>query len=129
VQRRLALSREKMLRVTWRDRTPYDEEARTQAIGRTAWEAGLEGLLLPSVHKGAKNWQFSRPAICEKQGAAVKHSRRFALSPAISGHAEGADSEQCQGGGLGNVLDITLDRDLDVKETGKVLHSPGLSDF
>jgi RES domain-containing protein len=49
IRQRLALSWDRMLREPWWEREAADEEALTQALGRAAWEAALEGLLVPSA--------------------------------------------------------------------------------
>jgi hypothetical protein len=43
----------------WWEREALDEEALTQAVGRIAWQIGLEGLLVPSAaHKGGVGLVF-----------------------------------------------------------------------
>lgn len=49
VRQRLGVSAERMLQEQWWERQEHDEEVLTQAIGRIAWELGLEGLLVPSA--------------------------------------------------------------------------------
>jgi RES domain-containing protein len=49
VRRRLVLSWDRLIGERWWERQANDEEALTQAVGRAAWEAGLEGLLAPSA--------------------------------------------------------------------------------
>jgi RES domain-containing protein len=49
VRQRLGLSWERMLGERWWEREADDEEAITQAVGRLAWGAALEGLLVPSA--------------------------------------------------------------------------------
>ncbi|HJT75682.1 MAG TPA: RES family NAD+ phosphorylase [Gemmataceae bacterium] len=49
VRRRLGLSLDRMGREPWWQRQAAGEEALTQAAGRVAWEAGAEGLLVPSA--------------------------------------------------------------------------------
>lgn len=49
VRRRLGVSRERMLAAEWERSQRNGQEALTQAIGRLAFEWGLEGLLVPSV--------------------------------------------------------------------------------
>jgi RES domain-containing protein len=45
----LALTRQRLLRCRWREISDKGREALTQAIGRIAFEAGLEGLIVPSA--------------------------------------------------------------------------------
>jgi RES domain-containing protein len=45
----LRVSREKLLTKDWRAANADDDEALTQAIGRLAWEAEWEGLVVPSA--------------------------------------------------------------------------------
>jgi len=49
VRQRLLLSEKRMLQESWWEREAKDEEALTQALGRVAWELGLEALLVPSA--------------------------------------------------------------------------------
>ena len=49
VRRRLVLSWDRLIGERWWEQQANDEEALTQAVGRAAWEAGLEGLLAPSA--------------------------------------------------------------------------------
>jgi RES domain-containing protein len=49
VRRRLMLSWARLLAERWWELQASDHEALTQAVGRAAWEAGLEGLLAPSA--------------------------------------------------------------------------------
>jgi RES domain-containing protein len=49
VRQRLVLSWKRILEEKWWEHEANDEEAVTQALGRVAWEAGLEGLLVPSA--------------------------------------------------------------------------------
>jgi RES domain-containing protein len=56
VRRRIRLSEERILAERWWERRVHDEEAVTQAVGRVAREAGVEGLLVPSAaFKRGKN--------------------------------------------------------------------------
>jgi RES domain-containing protein len=45
----LGLTRQKLLRCRWRQSMDKGREALTQALGRVAFEAGLEGLFVPSA--------------------------------------------------------------------------------
>lgn len=55
VRRHLAFSQARMLSEEWWARQAQDEEAITQALGRAAWPAGLEGLVVPSAaHAGGR---------------------------------------------------------------------------
>jgi RES domain-containing protein len=49
IRQRLGLSWDRILSERWWEREAEDEEALTQALGRVAWEAALEGLLVPSA--------------------------------------------------------------------------------
>jgi RES domain-containing protein len=49
VRRSLRLSRRRLLDEPWRELQQQGQEALTQAIGRLAWEAEWEGLLVPSA--------------------------------------------------------------------------------
>jgi RES domain-containing protein len=49
VRHRIRVSHERMIREDWRQRMSRGEEALTQAIGRAAFEAGLEALVVPSA--------------------------------------------------------------------------------
>jgi RES domain-containing protein len=49
VRTRLSLSRQRILQEKWWERQEADEEAITQALGRVAQVARLEGLLVPSA--------------------------------------------------------------------------------
>jgi RES domain-containing protein len=49
IRQRLGLSWDRMLQERWWEWEARDEEALTQALGRAAWEATLEGLLVPST--------------------------------------------------------------------------------
>lgn len=49
VRRRLVLSWDRIVAERWWERQANQEEALTQALGRAAWEAKLEGLLAPSA--------------------------------------------------------------------------------
>jgi RES domain-containing protein len=49
VRRRLAVSKRRMLAEPWREEQRAGREALTQAIGRLAYRAGIEGLLVPSA--------------------------------------------------------------------------------
>jgi len=46
---RLRVSAQRMIDEPWREVQRRGNEAITQAIGRVAWEVGLEGLLVPSA--------------------------------------------------------------------------------
>lgn len=48
-RRHLVLSERRILQEEWWLREATDEEALTQAVGRVAWELGLEALLVPSA--------------------------------------------------------------------------------
>jgi hypothetical protein len=48
-RRRLGLSLGRLLGERWWELQAQGEEALTQAVGRAAWEARLEGLLVPSA--------------------------------------------------------------------------------
>jgi len=50
-RRRLGVARSQLLTEDWRASNANDEEARTQSLGRLAWEAawGCEGVLVPSA--------------------------------------------------------------------------------
>jgi RES domain-containing protein len=48
-RRRLGVSRDQLLREDWRAANDRSEEALTQAIGRLAWDAECERLLVPAV--------------------------------------------------------------------------------
>jgi RES domain-containing protein len=55
IRQRLGISENRILKEPWWEREALDEEALTQAVGRIAWEFGLEGLLVPSAaRKGGK---------------------------------------------------------------------------
>lgn len=45
----LGLTRQRLLRCRWRQNMDAGREALTQAVGRIAFEAGLEGLVVPSA--------------------------------------------------------------------------------
>jgi RES domain-containing protein len=49
VLRELDMTRQRLLRCRWRESMHKGREALTQAIGRIAFEAGLEGLFVPSA--------------------------------------------------------------------------------
>jgi RES domain-containing protein len=49
IRQRLGLSLQRMIEEEWWLRQAQDEEAITQALGRVAWEARLEGLVVPSA--------------------------------------------------------------------------------
>jgi RES domain-containing protein len=49
VRQRLKVSERRILQEPWWERQAKDQEALTQAIGRAAWEIGLEALLVPSA--------------------------------------------------------------------------------
>jgi RES domain-containing protein len=49
VRRHLVFSQARMLAEEWWMRQEHDEEALTQALGRAAWAANLEGLIVPSA--------------------------------------------------------------------------------
>lgn len=52
----LNLTRQKLIRCRWRQNMEKGHEALTQAVGRIAYEAGLEGLIVPSAQvRGQKN--------------------------------------------------------------------------
>jgi RES domain-containing protein len=51
IRQRLVLSERRILLEPWWEREARDEEALTQAVGRVAWELGLEALLVPSAAK------------------------------------------------------------------------------
>jgi RES domain-containing protein len=56
VRQSLRVSRRRMLQEDWRTHQDAGQEAITQTIGRTAWENGAEGLLVPSSAKpGGRN--------------------------------------------------------------------------
>jgi RES domain-containing protein len=49
ILRELGLTRQRLMRCRWRENMDKGREALTQAIGRIAFEAGLEALLVPSA--------------------------------------------------------------------------------
>ena len=49
IRQRLGLSFKRILEERWWERQEQDEEAVTQAVGRAAFQLGLEGLLVPSA--------------------------------------------------------------------------------
>lgn len=49
MRQRLLVSRERMVEEDWRRENEKDDEALTQAIGRAAFDAGFEGILVPSA--------------------------------------------------------------------------------
>ncbi len=49
VRRRLVVSQSRMVAEDWRRQADAGKEALTQAIGRAAFSAGIEGLLVPSA--------------------------------------------------------------------------------
>lgn len=51
IRRRLRISLDRMLLEKWWNSQAAGSEALTQAVGRLAWEAGAEGLLVPSAAK------------------------------------------------------------------------------
>src|SRR5262245_6270381 len=53
VRRRLGVTREQLLEEDWRDLNRQRKEALTQALGRLAWEAEWEGLLVPAAAEAA----------------------------------------------------------------------------
>lgn len=59
LRQRLGLSWKRMRSERWWERNRREEEAITQALGRLAWEKGLEALLVPSTaRKEGKNMIF-----------------------------------------------------------------------
>jgi RES domain-containing protein len=56
IRRRLGVSLRRMVEEDWRREQSEGREALTQAIGRSAFESGYEGLIVPSAaRRGAKN--------------------------------------------------------------------------
>lgn len=56
VQRALGVTTRRMVNTNWQRLQERGEEALTQCLGRLAWEASLEGILVPSAPvKGATN--------------------------------------------------------------------------
>jgi RES domain-containing protein len=53
IRRRLRVSKQRMVGEPWRDMQDRGKEAITQAIGRTAAQLGLEGILVPSAAQRA----------------------------------------------------------------------------
>lgn len=59
LRQRLGLSWQRMRTEPWWKRNDQDDEAVTQAVGRLAWEMGLEALLVPSAtRKQGKNMVY-----------------------------------------------------------------------
>jgi RES domain-containing protein len=59
----LAVTREQLLREPWRELQEEGQEALSQAVGRIAFEAEVEGLLVPSAReRGGNNLVVFNPA-------------------------------------------------------------------
>lgn len=71
VRQRLRVSRQRMVREDWRRLMMEGHEALTQALGRAAFEAGLEGLLVPSAARREGKNLLVLPA-CLEPGSTVR---------------------------------------------------------
>lgn len=83
VQRVLGITTRRMISTPWQRQQERGDEALTQCLGRLAWEASLEGILVPSARvKGATNivlfpnrrrkgssWKIHRSRSLPKKGA------------------------------------------------------------
>lgn len=78
----LRLSRRRLLSEPWREMQAAGEEAITQAVGRIAFHAGVEGLLVPSAAKGHGVNLIVFPANLE-QSSRLKILRSEELPPRL----------------------------------------------
>jgi RES domain-containing protein len=58
VRHTLGISAERLAEEPWRELQDQGREARTQSVGRGAWEAGFEALLVPSARGAGTNLVF-----------------------------------------------------------------------
>ena len=79
----LDMTRQRLLRCRWRESMEKGCEALTQAIGRIAFEEGLEGLLVPSaqVRKG-KNLVVFPDNLYRRSSLSIRNAEKL---PAIDG--------------------------------------------
>jgi RES domain-containing protein len=78
----LQLTRRQLTQCRWREALVHGREALTQAIGRTAFEAGIEGLLVPSAQsRNARNLVVF-PDNLERAGSiAIKNVEKLPKTP------------------------------------------------